>query len=177
MTTGKNNVVAFVAWSGTGKTTLVEKVVRELKNRGYSVGFVKHDSHGFDIDTPGKDSYRMAAAGADTVVVASAERVAVIKRHCRVPSVEAIIEQYFDDVDIVIVEGFKRSSLPKIEVHRQSAETQLICRGEANDPNLIAVASDVPLLIDVPLYDIEDFSEIAGFIEETILRKSRKPEL
>jgi molybdopterin-guanine dinucleotide biosynthesis protein MobB len=163
-----SKAISFVAWSGTGKTTLLEKVIRELKNRGYKVGAMKYDSHGFDIDKPGKDSYRMAAAGADTVVLASGEKLAMIKRHDTVPSIEDVLGKYFLDEDIVIVEGFKRSDLPKIEVHRRETGNMLICRGEYHDPNLVAVVSNSTLELDVPLYDIEDIAGIAGFIEGRI---------
>jgi molybdopterin-guanine dinucleotide biosynthesis protein MobB len=171
----KNKAISFVAWSGTGKTTLLEKVIRELKRRGYKVGTIKYDSHGFDIDKPGKDSFRMAAAGADTVMLASGEKLAMIKRHDTVPSIEDILAKYFSDMDIVLVEGFKRSNLPKIEIHRKETGNSLICRGEDNDPNLVAVASDAPLDLDVPLYDIDDVGGISGFIEERILRKAARP--
>jgi molybdopterin-guanine dinucleotide biosynthesis protein MobB len=170
----KSKAISFVAWSGTGKTTLVEKVIRELKNRGYKVGAIKYDSHGFDIDKPGKDSYRMAAAGADTVILASGGKLAMIKGHDIVPSIGEILGKYFMDEDIVIVEGFKRSDLPKIEVHRKEMGNSLICRGENNDQNLLAVVTNVPLDLDVPLYDINDIPGITDFIENKILRKAAR---
>jgi molybdopterin-guanine dinucleotide biosynthesis protein MobB len=165
-------VVSFVAWSGTGKTTLLEKVVRELKQRGHRVGAVKYDAHRFDIDQPGKDSYRMTAAGADTMVLVSGEKLALVKKQVNTPSIEEILDTYFADVDLVLVEGFKKSSLPKIEVHRKEQGASLICRGDSYDPHLIAVASDEPLDVDVPIFDINDAVEIAGFIEERVLQKA-----
>jgi molybdopterin-guanine dinucleotide biosynthesis protein MobB len=92
----------------------------------------------------------------------------MIKRHDIVPSIGDILGKYFADEDIVIVEGFKRSDLPKIEVHRKETGNSLICRGEYNDPNLVAVVSNSTLELDVPLYDIEDIAGIAGFIEGRI---------
>ena len=99
-------VVAFVAKSNTGKTTLLEQVIRELKNRGYKVGAIKHDAHRFDIDHPGKDSHRLTEAGADTMLITSQEKLALIKRHGASPPLEDLIATYFTDVDIVLTEGF-----------------------------------------------------------------------
>jgi molybdopterin-guanine dinucleotide biosynthesis protein MobB len=161
--------VSFVAKSGTGKTTLLEKVIAELKGRGWKVGVIKHDAHRFDIDHPGKDSYRLAAAGADTMLISSPEKLAMIKRHAASPPIRDIIGTYFRDVDIVLTEGFKQSDLPKIEVHRLERSHTLICRGEQHDPTLIAVASDGQLTLDVPVFDINDAAGITDFIEERFL--------
>ena len=158
-------VVAFVAKSNTGKTTLLEKVIQELAKRGYRIGADKHDAHSFEIDPPGKDSYPLAPAGAATTLITSPERLALIKRHSRTPPLEELVETYFDDVDIVLTEGFKRSSLPKIEVHRGQRSPTLLCRGEEHDPHLLAVASDEPLELDVPVLDINDPLQVADFVE------------
>jgi molybdopterin-guanine dinucleotide biosynthesis protein MobB len=167
------SVVAFVAKSNTGKTTLLEKVILELKKRGYRIGAIKHDAHSFDIDHPGKDSHRLAAAGADTTVITSPEKLALIKKHTESPSLEHLIEAYFSDVDIVLTEGFKRSVLPKIEVHRAERSPTLICRGEEHDPHLLAVASDEPLDLDVPVLDINNPAQVADFIEANIIRSQQ----
>ncbi len=158
-------VLSFVAKSGTGKTTLLEKVIAELKQRGWRVGVIKHDAHRFDIDHPGKDSHRLTAAGADTMLIASPEKLALVKRHHEAPPVNELLATYFADMDIVLTEGFKQSNLPKIEVHRQERSSTLICRGEQHDPTLIAVASDAALAVDVPLFDLNDAVGIASFIE------------
>ena len=156
--------VSFVAKSGTGKTTLLEKVIGCLKERGFKVGVIKHDAHRFEIDHPGKDSYRLAAAGADTMLIASPEKLALIKRHQEAPPVEELLAGYFGDVDIVLTEGFKKSSLPKIELHRRERSPTLLCRGEQHDPTLVAVASDEPLQLDVPVLDLNDPRQVADFI-------------
>ena len=160
--------VSFVAKSGTGKTTLLEKVIAELKRRGYRIGVIKHDAHRFDIDHPGKDSYRLTQAGADTMLIASPEKLALIKQHAE-PPVEELIATYFGDVDLILTEGFKKSGLPKIEVHRRERSATLICRGEENDPGLVAVASDEPLELDVPVLDINNPDQVADFIEKQII--------
>ncbi len=161
--------IAFVAKSNTGKTTLLEKLIQELKQRGYLVGAIKHDAHKFDIDHPGKDSYRLTAAGADTMLISSPEKLALVKKHECTPSLENMIETYFQDMDIVLTEGFKMSNLPKIELHRKDRSASLICRGESNDPMLIAVASDESLELDVPLLDLNNTMQIADFLEKHLI--------
>ncbi|HEY6837675.1 MAG TPA: molybdopterin-guanine dinucleotide biosynthesis protein B [Geobacteraceae bacterium] len=162
--------VCFVAKSGTGKTTLLEKVIALLKERGYRVGAVKHDAHRFNIDHPGKDSYRLAAAGADTMLISSSEKLALIKKHTSPPPIEELLATYFTDVDIVLTEGLKKGLLPKIEVHRKELGAALLCRGEEYDPTLVAVASDEPLELDVPLLDLNDAGMVADFIEARFLK-------
>jgi len=158
------HVVSFVAKSGTGKTTLLEKVIALLKERGYRVGVIKHDAHRFDIDHPGKDSHRLTAAGADTMLISSPEKLALIKRHDASPPVEELLATYFSDADIVLTEGFKKSSLPKIELHRRERSATLLCRGEEYDQTLLAVASDEPLDVDVPVLDLNDARQVADFL-------------
>jgi molybdopterin-guanine dinucleotide biosynthesis protein B/molybdopterin-guanine dinucleotide biosynthesis protein len=163
--------VSFVARSGTGKTTLLEQVIAELKRRGYRVGVIKHDAHSFEIDHPGRDSYRLTAAGADTMLISSPEKLALVKRNDAAPSVEELVAAYFADVDLILTEGFRKSGLPKIEVHRAQQGSTLICRGEdRHDPTLLAVASDEPLELDVPLLDLNNPVQVADFVEERIVR-------
>jgi len=156
--------IAIVGNSGAGKTTLLERLIPALKRKGLRVGAVKHDAHRFDIDHPGKDSHRLTAAGADTMMITSASKLAMVKRHAASPPIEELLERYFSDMDLVLVEGFRGSSLPKIEVHRKEFRRALICRGERNDPALAAVASDEPLDLDVPVLDVNDPGAIAKFI-------------
>lgn len=163
-------VVSFVAKSGTGKTTLLEKVIASLKVRGYKVGVIKHDAHRFDIDHPGKDSHRLTAAGADTMLISSPEKLALVKKHAESPPIEVLLATYFNDVDIVLTEGFKKSSMPKIEINRQERSATLLCRGEEHDPTLVAVASDAKLELDVPVLDLNDAEAVASFIEERFLK-------
>ena len=163
-------VITFVAKSNTGKTTLLEKVIMELRRRGYRVGTIKHGAHSFDIDHPGKDSHRLAAAGAETILITSPGKLALIKTHTETPPLEKLLATYFGDMDIVLTEGFKGSNLPKIEVHRRERSPTLICRGEKHDPTLLAVASDEPLDLDVPLLDINNPVRVADFIEDKVIR-------
>ena len=163
-------VISIVAKSGTGKTTLLEKLIAELKRRGYRVGAIKHDAHQFEIDHAGKDSWRLTHAGADTMVVSSASKVAIVQQNqaAEEPSVHALLATYFKDVDIVLTEGFKKSTLPKIEVHRKERSDSLLCRGEEHDATLIAVASDENWDLDVPVFDINDAAGICNLIEGSL---------
>lgn len=167
--------IAIVGNSGAGKTTLLERLIPALKEKGYRVGAVKHDAHRFDIDHPGKDSHRLTAAGADTMMITSAAKLAMVKRHAASPPIEELLGRYFEDVDLVLVEGFRGSSLPKIEVHRKEFHRALICRGERNDPALAAVASDEPLDLDVPILDLNAPGAIAKFISALLPGTDGKP--
>ena len=168
--------VAFVARGKTGKTTLIERLLPELARRGYRVGAIKHDAHRFEIDTPGKDSHRLTSAGAETMLISSAEKLALVKRHPRPPSAEELLRTYFADMDLVLVEGFRMSGLPKIEIHRKERGDPLICRGERHDPALIAVASDGPIDVDVPVLDLNAPDRVADFIEARLLTGGADPE-
>jgi molybdopterin-guanine dinucleotide biosynthesis protein MobB len=132
---------------------------------------MKHDAHQFDIDREGKDSWRPAQAGADTIVISSPAKLSMVKinEELKEPSLTDVVTSYFSDVDIVLTKGFKKSGVPKIEVHRKERSSNLLCRGEEYDTTLIAVASDEKLNVDVPLFDINDFSGICEFIEERFL--------
>jgi molybdopterin-guanine dinucleotide biosynthesis protein MobB len=164
-------VISIVAKSGTGKTTLLEKLIAELKRRGYRVGAMKHDAHQFDIDREGKDSWRLTQAGAHTMVISSPAKIAMIKQNTNMtePSVSDIVNTYCSNVDIVLTEGFKNNRFPKIEVHRKERSSTIMCRGEAHDPTLIAVASNDHLEADVPVFDINDFRGICNLIEMRFL--------
>jgi len=159
-------VVSIIAKSGTGKTTLLEKLIAEMKQRGYRVGTIKHDAHSFNIDHEGKDSWRLTQAGADTMLITSPAKIAMVKQNPeeKEPPLTDTIAEFCDDLDIVLTEGFKRSSMPKIEVQRRERSERLLCRDEENDPTLIAVATDMPRELDVPVYDINDVNGLCDLI-------------
>jgi FdhD protein len=169
--------VSFVAKSGTGKTTLLEKVIGIFKERGYLVGVIKHDAHRFEIDHPGKDSHRFTAAGADTMLITSQAKLALVKQHEQSPDIEEVLASYFNDVDLVLTEGFKLSGLPKIEVHRAAHKKPFICLGTQTDPTLIAVASDRQLELDVPVLDLNNPANIVDFIISTVLSAAEDKEV
>jgi molybdopterin-guanine dinucleotide biosynthesis protein B len=163
-------IVSIVGKSDSGKTTLIEKLVPELCRRGYRVATVKHDVHGFEVDREGKDSWRHKKAGAHTVVISSPMKVAVIRDADHDAELPEIRDRYIRDVDIILSEGFKRNSQPKIEVSRREKHRDLLCTRE---DNLLAIASDQPFDIGVPCLDLNDAPGLVDLIEERVL-KSRK---
>ncbi len=159
--------VSFVARSGAGKTTLLTCLIAELKNRGYAVGAVKHGPPNFAIDRPGKDSYRFTEAGADNMLVCSDNKLAFVKQYQQAPPLAELLATYFPDVDIILVEGFKQADLPRIEVYRGDHSDQLLSRGRWDDPNLLAVATDREIEVDVPQLDLNCPELIVDFLLQT----------
>ncbi|MFQ5329964.1 MAG: molybdopterin-guanine dinucleotide biosynthesis protein B [Thermodesulfobacteriota bacterium] len=167
-------IVSIVGRSGSGKTTLLEKVIRRLTERGYRVGTIKHDAHDFEIDYEGKDSWRHKQAGASTVVLASSKKIAVVKDAGREWSPESLAFTFASDHDIVITEGFKQSTIPKIEVFRKSHTAEPVC---LDDSNLIALATEIAeegqekdtLKKELPRLDINDAEGVADFIAQRFL--------
>lgn len=156
-------VIGLAGWSGSGKTTLMRALIPALTGRGLSISTVKHAHHTFEIDTPGKDSYEHRAAGATEVLIASAERWALMHelRGADEPSTEQLIA-LMAPVDLVLIEGFKQESHDKIEVHRPALGRPLLC---SDDPRVVAVASPAPLEdIPVPRLDLNDPGRIADFV-------------
>ncbi len=158
-------VISVVGKSGAGKTVFLEKLIAELKGRGIRVGTVKHDVHGFEIDQPGKDSWRHAQAGSDTVVIASPRRVALIKRVEEEMPIDQIVQSYLRDVDLVITEGYKSGHKMKIEVSRSERTQQLVSPPE----DLIAVVANQSFDLDVPQFGLEDIQGVADLIAERFL--------
>jgi len=154
--------VSFIAASSnSGKTTLIEKIVRILKDRGLRVAVIKHASKGFELDRPGKDSWRFRKAGADAVMLVGPDDVALMKKTERQPSPEEL-ELWAGDVDIVIREGFKQEGSNRIEVFRGGVSGELpLC---VNDRSIIALVSSVPIVVAVPRFDWNDAVSVADFI-------------
>ena len=166
-------IVSIVGKSKVGKTTLIERLVAELKRRGYRVATVKHDIHSFEIDQPGKDSWRHAQAGSDAVVISSPEKIALIKKVDHDSSLEEIRWLLGDDFDIVLAEGFKRGKAPKIEVYRKAAATELLC----SPSELMAVATDESLGLGVPEYALDDAAGLADLIQRKCLARHEEEEV
>jgi molybdopterin-guanine dinucleotide biosynthesis protein B len=155
-------IFGLAGWSGSGKTTLLAALIPELAARGLSVSTIKHAHHDFDIDRPGKDSWRHRQAGAREVMVASARRWALMHelRGDAEPSLDELVTR-LGPVDVVIVEGFKRHPHPKLEVHRPSLGKPLLY---LDDPHIVAIASDEPFAAPLPLLSLADPAAIAGFM-------------
>ncbi len=162
-------IISIVGKSEVGKTTLLEKLIAELKGRGYGVGTIKHDTHGFEIDKPGKDSWRHAQAGSDAVLISSPEKLALIKRVDRERSLEELLA-YMGDVDLVLTEGYKSGDRPKIEVSRQARGQELLCQEE----ELLALVTDQPFDLDVPQFEHSDVAGLADLIEKEYLMGREK---
>ncbi|CAM5274891.1 molybdopterin-guanine dinucleotide biosynthesis protein B [Thauera mechernichensis] len=155
-------LIGFAGWSGSGKTTLVEQVVGVLSARGLVVSLVKHAHHSFDIDHAGKDSWRHRQAGCREVLVSSAQRWSLTRELRGQP--EATLDEllaHLGPCDLVLVEGFKRAQIPKIEVHRAVVSEPLL---HPDDPHIIAVATDVNLVTPLPRLNINDPVKVADFI-------------
>lgn len=155
-------VYGVTGWKNAGKTGLMERLVAEITRRGFTVSTVKHAHHSFDVDHPGKDSFRHRTAGASEVILASRNRVAhmIELRGETEPSLSDLLTR-LAPVDLVLIEGYKRDGHPKIEAHRTETGNALIAPG---DPNIKAVASDTPLDLDRPVFDLNDTDAIADFI-------------
>jgi molybdopterin-guanine dinucleotide biosynthesis protein B len=164
-------ILSIIGKSNSGKTTLVEKLIHEMTQRGYRVGTIKHNRHGFDIDHEGKDSWRHKKAGAKLTVIASPMKVATVEDADRDYTIEELVDRHIRGVDIVLVEGFKKNSLPKIEVYRQAINGELI---SIDDTSLIAVASDHAMDVDVPCFDWNNTSDMADFIEARMLKGTER---
>ncbi|UCF31470.1 MAG: molybdopterin-guanine dinucleotide biosynthesis protein B [bacterium] len=163
--------VLFVARSETGKTTLIEGVIGRLASMGYRVGALKHAGHPVKMDTDGTDSWRFSEAGSDVTIVTSPSGIMLTRRWQEEMPLEGIIAEFGRDLDILLVEGYKGTSFPKIEVFRSETGADLLCRGEQNDPALVALAADIPLDEDVPVFSIDDHGSIARFLVERFLKK------
>lgn len=161
-------ILSIVGRSNTGKTTLIEGLIPELKKRGYRVATIKHNLHGFDVDKPGKDSWRHRAAGARTVVLSSPGLIAVFEEPEREYGIAELSERYIKDADIVLTEGYKGNPFPKIEVFRSELKQELLCKP---GDGLIALAGDTPVDYGVPYLDLNDYSGIADVIEKVFLKK------
>ncbi len=168
MKRGGPPIISVVGRTGSGKTTFIEKLVAELKKRGYGVATIKHSVNQPDIDHPGKDTWRHARAGAETVLIVSANNIAMIKKGKRKRSLDELAAWLLPDEDIVITEGFKKGKKPKIEVLRKDVGEELLCSRE----ELLAVVSDFEIDLDVPLFSFDDARGVADLIEK---RFSLKP--
>jgi molybdopterin-guanine dinucleotide biosynthesis adapter protein len=156
-------IFGLAGWSGSGKTTLLTRLIPVLVARGLTVSTIKHAHHLFDIDQPGKDSWKHRQAGASEVLISSAARWALMHEHrgAREPSLGELLS-HMTPVDLVIVEGFKSAPYPKLEIHRPALGKPLLY---PDDPDIVAVATDAPVAgLGVPRLPLDDIAAIASFI-------------
>ena len=155
-------IFGFAGWSGSGKTTLIEHLIPLFVARGLKVSLVKHAHHSFEVDQPGKDSYRHREAGCTEVLVSSSRRFALVHelRGAAEPGLGELVER-LSPCDLVLVEGFKRERIPKLEIYRASVGEPLL---HPHDPDIVAIAADAPLETRLPRFDLNDAPAIADFI-------------
>jgi len=159
-------VFGIAGFSGSGKTTLIEQLIPRLTARGLKVSVIKHAHHGFDIDRPGKDSYRHREAGASEVMLTGAQRWALLHELRDEP--EPTLDEYlahFSPCDLVLVEGFKNEPVPKLEVYRPANGKPPLW---PENPNVVAVATDEPVKTHLPVLDLNDIDAIAEFVVTTL---------
>jgi molybdopterin-guanine dinucleotide biosynthesis protein B len=164
-------IISIVGKSDSGKTTLIEKLLPELKRRGYRVATVKHDIHSFEVDREGKDSWRHKQAGAHTVVISSPQKVALIRDVEKDLTLEELREKLIQDVDLILSEGYKKDVQPKIEVFRKGKHKELLCTKE---DHLVAIVSNQKFDIGSPCFHLEDIKGLADFIEKQFLQSKKE---
>ena len=162
-----------VGSSKAGKTAFLEKAVRGLKDRGYRVAVIKHDSHLFDIDHPGKDSWRMTEAGADVVAISSSEKAALIRKTTKEMPLDQLVEVVKDDTDIIMTEGYRGADMPKVEVHRYGVSDKVLC----SENELLALVTDRHIDMDVPQFDFDNAGDIVNIIEEKFLSQPENEDI
>ncbi len=159
-------MVSIVGKSKSGKTTLLEKLIPELKRRGIRVGTVKHHAHpDFEADKPGKDTWRHAEAGAESVALISPGKMFLVRRTQDEITLEDVASM-LGRVDLILTEGFRWAPIPKIEIVRADRSTQPICMPH----ELLAIVTDLPLSIGVPLFGLEEIEGVADLLESRLHR-------
>lgn len=162
-------IVSIVGESKSGKTTLIEKLIPELKSRGYRVATVKHAAHGLTFDEPGKDSWRHAQAGSDAVIISTADRLMLIRSTTCDLALDQIARVIGEDCDIILAEGFKQASTPKVEVHRKKVGAPL-----GSVDKLMAIVTDEPLETKKRQFSFQDVEGLADLLEKGFLKPQRE---
>jgi molybdopterin-guanine dinucleotide biosynthesis protein B len=155
-------VVSFVGNSGVGKTTFLEKLIPVMKHRGYRVAAIKHDAHKFEIDYPGKDSWRLTRAGSDVTIISSGDKVALVEHPTAERSLNELVAMVADRVEIVLTEGYRGAGAMKIEVSRKAHSHVITARLD----DLIAIVTDEPFDYSAPQFGLDDAPAVADYLEQ-----------
>lgn len=161
-------ILLVVGKKKTGKTTLIEKLIAGLKNRGYKIGSIKYTTQDHEFDTPGKDSFRHTQAGAESTLILSPTKIALFSRTLREKNLDQLLNLVFADYDLVIGEGFRNSSYPKIEVFDSKKHSGLLCSPE---DNLIAVVGDTDPSLGVSYFSLDQIDSLVEFIQDHFLKR------
>ncbi len=162
-------IVSIVGKSETGKTTLIQKLIKELKSRGYRVATIKHTPQDVAFDQPDKDSWRHIQAGSEATMISAEDKIALIKPVAQALTVDQIARYLGEDCDIILAEGFKESNVPKIEVHRKEIGPPL---GAVR--KRIAIVTDEPLTIKTRQFSIEDIKGLANLLEDGFIKPQQQ---
>ena len=154
-------IISIVGNSGAGKTTFLEKLIRELKRRAYRVAAIKHDAHNFQMDHPGKDTYRLAEAGSDIVIISAPDRLALLEAVREERTLDELVAMVSDRVDIVLTEGYRRAAKAKIEVSRRDFGSELVAKPQ----DLLALVTDQQFDLDIPHFGLNDAAAVADLLE------------
>src|SRR4051794_31128634 len=161
------DVIGLAGWSGAGKTTLLTRLIPHFVAQGLSISVIKHAHHNFDVDVPGKDSWRHREAGASEVLVSSERRWALMHELYEAPEPHLFeLLQKLAPVDLVVVEGFKREPLPKIEVHRIGNSKPFLF---PDDKNIVGIAADISVETSLPVAHLDDISAIAALMQRAAM--------
>lgn len=163
-------LIAVVGCKSSGKTSLLVSLTKEIIRRGYQVGMIKHDVHGFEIDYPQKDSYKLKEAGAKVVIISSGKKAALIKDVPREMSLDELNLRYLDgEVDIVLTEGYKKTDKKKIEVYREGISEKLL----SEEKELLFLVSDKKFDLNVPIFNFQETNKMADYLENNFLIPKR----
>jgi molybdopterin-guanine dinucleotide biosynthesis protein B len=164
-------IVSFIARPDHGKTTIIEKLIPELVGRGFKIGTIKHHVHHFEMDKPGKDTWRHKQAGAHTVALSSPTGVGIIRDVTSDSSVEEHVTHYFAGMDLVITEGYKTGPMPKIEVFRKEVSASPL---DNRDTTWVAFVTDATLDSDLPQFSCGDISGLASFLVDSFITNNTR---
>jgi len=164
------HIICIVGKKKSGKTTFIEKLIPELRALGIAVGAIKHDAHSFEMDREGKDSWRLKQAGAETVVISSPDRIAMIKSVDHEQPLAELARSLFADKQLVIAEGYFNSDHPKIEIYRKDAHDRPLCNSRNQvEKKLVAMVTDHRVDANIPVYDLDDAGGMAVWIARSCL--------